>query len=73
MPKESAEVRLHNALSTIPSLLLLAAAGFALRALGPGRDFRIGMRTALSFTVVASAAPYAAHALQCLRVAVMGA
>ena len=73
MPKESAEARLRSALSAIPSLLLVAAAGLALRALGPGKDFRTGMRTALGVTVVASAAPYVAHVLQCLRVAVVGA
>jgi hypothetical protein len=63
----TAEARLRSAFSAIPSILLLAGAGYALRALRPGADFRTASRVALSFIVTASAAPYAAHSLQCLR------
>ena len=43
----------------IPSVTVLMAASVAVAALAPGRDFRVGVRLALSALILASAVPFA--------------
>jgi hypothetical protein len=56
--RATAHGRMYEALPSIVALLTAAA---VLRSLGPDRDFRVGVRVALSAIVIANAIPYAEH------------
>ena len=48
-------------MEALPSIVAVLCGVAILRALGPGQDFRVGVRIALSALVIANAIPYVEH------------